>query len=73
MAAILGTIAKKAVIEVGAPSYTSGVHMWNGTAEILKAKPTRIKIKPNIMPRLSLLISLRLAYISLKFVEPVNP
>src|ERR671928_67853 len=24
----------------GAPSYASGVHMWNGTAEILKAKPT---------------------------------
>ena len=25
-AAILGTTAKKAVIDVGAPSYTSGVH-----------------------------------------------
>src|SRR5215510_2574295 len=24
----------------GAPSYASGVHMWNGTAEILNAKPT---------------------------------
>src|SRR5450759_3332559 len=30
----------KAVIGVGAPSYTSGVHMWNGTAAILKPKPT---------------------------------
>src|SRR5579862_5167785 len=24
----------------GAPSYASGVHMWNGTAETLNAKPT---------------------------------
>ena len=28
------------VTMAGAPSYASGVHMWNGTAEILKAKPT---------------------------------
>ena len=31
----------KAVIDVGAPWYTSGVHMWKGTAETLKPKPTR--------------------------------
>src|SRR6476619_4085977 len=24
----------------GAPSYASGVHLWNGTADTLKAKPT---------------------------------
>src|SRR5204863_9193495 len=24
----------------GAPSYASGVHMWNGTADTLKANPT---------------------------------
>src|SRR2546425_3089164 len=28
-----------AVIEVGAPSYASGVHWWNGTAAILKNMP----------------------------------
>ena len=28
-----------AVTGVGAPSYTSGVHMWNGTAATLNAKP----------------------------------
>ena len=28
-----------AVIGLGAPWYTSGVHMWNGTAEILNAEP----------------------------------
>ena len=30
----------KAVTDVGAPWYTSGVHMWNGTAASLKPKPT---------------------------------
>src|SRR5208282_1751091 len=29
----------EAVIGVGAPSYTSGAHMWNGTAAILKKSP----------------------------------
>src|SRR5436305_5618332 len=30
----------KVVTRVGAPSYTSGVHMWKGAAEALKASPT---------------------------------
>src|SRR5919197_6196046 len=29
-----------AVTAVGAPWYASGVHMWNGTAATLNAKPT---------------------------------
>jgi len=29
-----------AVTVVGAPSYTSGTHMWKGTLPILKPKPT---------------------------------
>src|ERR1017187_6457087 len=29
-----------AVVGVGAPSYTSGAHMWNGTTATLNAKPT---------------------------------
>src|SRR5579862_8177940 len=36
----------KAVTGVGAPSYTSGVHMWNGTTETLNAKPTIIRAMP---------------------------
>ena len=32
----------KAVTVVGAPWYTSGVHMWNGAAETLNASPARI-------------------------------
>src|SRR4051794_31744498 len=31
-----------AVTVVGAPSYASGAHMWNGTAEILKSRPTDV-------------------------------
>src|SRR3990170_5077793 len=30
---------KNAVTGVGAPSYVSGAHVWNGTADTLKAKP----------------------------------
>ena len=43
-AAILGTTAKKAVIDVGAPSYTSGVHIWKGAIEILNAIADKIII-----------------------------
>jgi hypothetical protein len=35
-----------AVTGVGAPSYTSGVHMWNGTAAILKPNPTPTSARP---------------------------
>src|SRR5512146_25923 len=39
-AATLVPTDMKVVTEVGAPTYTSGVHAWNGTAETLKQKPT---------------------------------
>ena len=39
-AAAFTAAAMNAVTGVGAPSYTSGVHMWNGTAATLKQKPT---------------------------------
>ncbi len=31
-----------AVTVVGAPSYASGAHMWNGAAEILKSSPMEV-------------------------------
>ncbi len=37
--------AMKAVTGVGAPSYTSGAQLWNGTAEILKPKPVTTSTK----------------------------
>ncbi len=35
-----------AVTGVGAPWYTSGVHMWNGTAATLKPSPTSSSAMP---------------------------
>src|SRR5207253_5862576 len=35
---------RKAVTGVGAPSYTSGAHMWNGTAAILKPTPATTRM-----------------------------
>ena len=35
---------RNAVIGVGAPSYTSGAHMWNGTAAILNPMPATTRI-----------------------------
>jgi len=45
-AAALEPVAMNAVTEVGAPSYTSGAHMWKGTEEILKPKPTSSSPSP---------------------------
>src|SRR5258708_29996512 len=39
-AAAFTDVDMNAVTIVGAPSYASGVHMWNGTADTLKQKPT---------------------------------
>src|SRR5512135_1838239 len=45
-AAVLVAEDMKLVTEVGAPWYTSGVHMWNGAAETLNASPARIIASP---------------------------
>src|SRR5476649_1654896 len=39
-AAALTPVDMKPVTAGDAPSYASGVHMWKGTADTLKAKPT---------------------------------
>src|ERR671935_2782734 len=39
-AAAFGATDMKAVAGVGAPSYASGVHWWNGTTAALKPRPT---------------------------------
>src|SRR3954469_22062893 len=38
-APVLVAAAMNEVTGVGAPSYTSGVHMWNGAADALNARP----------------------------------
>ena len=40
------TAAMNPVTGDGAPWYTSGVHMWKGTAATLKEKPTSIRASP---------------------------
>ena len=69
-AAILGIKAKKLVTEVGEPSYTSGVHIWKGTAEILNAKPTKINTIPKVFEYFKVDI---FSEIKLKFVDPEKP
>src|SRR6266508_1094384 len=44
--AALVPAAMKAVTGVGAPWYTSGVHMWKGTAATLKQNPTASRATP---------------------------
>ena len=48
-AAALAAPDKKPVIGVGAPVYTSGVHMWNGTNAILKLIAITIRAAPEII------------------------
>jgi len=45
-AATLVQVAMKAVIGVGAPWYTSGVHVWNGPTEALNSSPTSSSASP---------------------------
>src|ERR1700685_3007251 len=46
IAATFTAEAKNAVTGVGAPWYTSGVHIWKGTADTLKQKPAQRKTMP---------------------------
>ena len=52
-AANLGNVISTVVTEVGDPSYTSGVHIWNGAADNLKATPEIINTKPKDNIKLS--------------------
>ena len=45
-AAAFTPVAMNAVTGVGAPSYTSGAHMWKGTAATLNPKPTISNANP---------------------------
>ena len=50
--AILLAVERYSVTGVGAPSYTSGAHMWKGTAAILKLKPATTSTSPKMSPAL---------------------
>ncbi len=52
-AASFEAVPMNTVTLVGEPSYTSGIHIWNGTAPNLKPTPTMRKAIPNTSPMLS--------------------
>ena len=60
---------KYEVTETGEPSYTSAVHKWKGTAEILNPKPAINKINEKICSGLPF----KCAGNSVKFKVPVLP
>src|SRR5580700_3409127 len=70
----LATAAMKPVTGEGAPWYTSGVHMWNGTAATLKANPTSNRASPaRSSPFESTTFLDRKSEIWVRLVEPVAP
>src|SRR5947207_616715 len=65
---------RNAVMGVGAPSYTSGAHMWNGTAAILKPMPaTTSTTASRSMGRLAEPAEASAVAIAWRLVEPVRP
>ena len=63
-----------AVTGVGAPWYTSGVHMWNGAAATLKPRPTSMNAMPSSStPSSSSVVVARKSAILVRFVLPVAP
>src|SRR5580698_3245071 len=70
----LATAAMKPVTGDGAPWYTSGVHMWNGTAATLKAKPTSTRARPaRSSPLVSTTFLDRKSAIWVRLLDPVAP
>ena len=72
-AAALVPAIMNAVTEVGAPSYTSGAHMWNGTDATLKANPTSSNPPPATSRGPGALPSARTAATRRRTVVPVAP
>src|SRR5436853_1602770 len=64
---------RNAVMGVGAPSYTSGAHMWNGTAAILKPTPATTRITARISRRSVAACAAKLVAITRKLVVPDRP
>ena len=63
-----------AVMGLGAPWYTSGVHMWNGTAETLNPSPTMSSAMPaSKVPFSNSVFTRRNWAIPVSDAEPVAP
>src|SRR5690348_4152973 len=71
-AASLGAELMNATTGVGAPSYTSGIHMWNGAAPNLKPMPITRNTRPK-RSRLGWLVVDAALWMVLSDNEPVAP
>ena len=72
-AAALEPTARYAVMGMGAPSYASGAHMWNGTAATLKPRPATIITRPTTTPGLMPEVAASTSLIPSKRVVPSSP
>src|SRR3712207_4895756 len=72
-AAALVAADMNAVTGVGAPWYTSGVHMWNGTSDVLNAKPTNSSAMAASVSEAGASRALKAADICPIFVVPATP
>ncbi len=72
-AASFGAEPISMVIAVGAPWYTSGTHMWNGTTPSLNARPDTTNTRPNISRLLFALPDLIAFATAPNSSEPVAP
>ena len=72
--AALGPTDINAVMDVGAPSYASGAHIWKGTAAILNEKATAKNIIDSISTGLpESPLATMYADIAFRSVVPVRP
>src|SRR5713101_835347 len=72
-AAAFGATDMNAVAGVGAPSYASGVHWWNGTTAALKPSPTVTSASATIVGPLATPFATRYEVIATKSVARVTP
>ena len=72
-AASLGAEPRNRVTAVGAPSYTSGTHMWKGTAPSLKATPTSRNTRPKVSTMLGSPCAATASRTEASSSEPVTP
>ena len=72
-AANLGAPAIIRVTAVGAPSYTSGTHMWKGAAPNLKARPATTNTTPKASTRWSMVSVVSWLATTATSSEPVAP
>src|SRR5512142_162402 len=71
--AIFAPAAMNAVTADGAPWYTSGVHIWNGTAATLNPSPTMMSAAPTVSNNTLVLPAVAADTILLSAVVPVAP